>query len=108
MKKNLVFLVGYVGQNLSTKNLQNGVKRVALRVATHNQHTNNTGKQIVSTTWHDVVAWKSTAEFAERNFVKGSKVMIEGSIEYRTYFDNRGHKRYITQIKAHCLMNLDR
>ena len=108
MKKNRVFLIGYVGMDLASKELENGVKRVALRMATHNRRTTGTGEQKVATTWHDVVAWEDTAEFAVRNFVKGSKIMVEGEIEYRTYLDYSGHKRYITQIKAYSLMNLDR
>ena len=108
MKSNHVLLIGYVGQDLATLKLQNGSKRVGIRVATHYQHKMDNGDKIDHTVWHNVVAWDGTAEYAEKSFVKGSKIMVDGSIEYRVYPDKAGHTRYITQIKAHSLMNLDR
>ena len=108
MKGNRVLLIGYVGQHLSGKKMENGTKRVGIRMATHYEYKNDKGEKKNHTVWHNVVAWDGTAEYAERSFVKGSKIMVEGSIEYRTYDDKKGHKRYLTQIKAHGLMNLDR
>ena len=108
MKGNRVLLIGYVGNHLSAKTLEAGGKRVGIRMATHYSHKNQQGERIDNTVWHDVVAWDGTAEYAERSFVKGSKIMVDGSIEYRTYSDKAGHTRYIAQIKAHSLMNLDR
>lgn len=108
MKTNQVKLIGYVGKDLSCKKLENGSKRVGMRIATHFQTKNNGGEKLWQTVWHDVVAWDKTAEYAERSFVKGSKIMVDGSIAYRTYPDNTGHIRYLTVITAHSLMNLDR
>ncbi len=109
MNSNKVLLIGYVGLDLITKTASNGSKRVALRVATHNgSRRNKKGQFINKSTWHDVVAWDKPAEYAERSFVKGSKILVEGCIIYRTYADIHGHKRYITQIKAYSLQNLDR
>ena len=108
MNANRVLLIGYVGKDLASTKLETGNTRVAIRVATHHSHKNQNGEKIDHTVWHDIVAWDSTAEYAERSFVKGSKIMVDGSIEYRTFPDKSGHIRYITQIKAHSLMNLDR
>jgi single-strand DNA-binding protein len=108
MRANSVLLIGYVGQHLVSKEYKNGTKRVYIRMATHYKHTNEKGEKIKHTIWHNVVAWKSTAEFAERSFVKGSKIMVEGSINYRTYIDSEGKSIMRTQINAHNLTNLDR
>ena len=108
MKGNQVILVGYVGQNLKTGQSGDDRKRVAIRVATHDHSRAKQSGKHNETVWHDVIAWGGTALFAERNFVKGSRILVEGSIVYRTYVDHSGHMRYITQIKAHSLMNLDR
>ena len=108
MKGNRVLLVGYVGKHLATRKLENGNKRVGIRIATHYSRKNEQGEKVYHTVWHDVVAWGGTAEYAERSFVKGSRIMVDGSIDYRTYPDQSGHIRYITQIVAHSLMNLDR
>jgi len=103
---NMVILIGYVGKDLRTQQIQTG-KKVRIRVAT----LEYAGKEVQGhavTTWHDVVAWDKIAEVAERSFVKGSKIRVHGRIIHRTYHDNTGHKRYITEIKAHYLQNLDR
>ncbi|MES1216836.1 MAG: single-stranded DNA-binding protein [Bacteroidota bacterium] len=109
MNANQVVLVGYVGQALKKSNSKYGALRVALRVATHTRRKTGIDQACsTNTVWHDVVAWNKTAGFAERNFVKGSRVLVEGSIEYRCYADASGHRRFLTRIKAHSLMNLDR
>lgn len=108
MKANHVTLIGYVGRDLASTTAVNGAKRVAIRMATHYAVKDAGGQKMYHTVWHDVVAWDHTAEYAERSFVKGSKIMVDGSITYRTYEDKTGHIRYLTQITAHSLMNLDR
>jgi len=108
MKANSVTLIGYVGKQLITKKLEDGSKRVAIRMATHYVKKSLRGERLYLTVWHDVVAWNRIAEYAEQNFVKGSRIMVDGSIDYRTYPDKQQHIRYITQITAHSLTNLDR
>lgn len=108
MQGNKVILIGYVGQHLASQKLENGSKRVGIRMATHYKHKGEKGQLIDHTDWHDIVAWEQTAEYAERSFVKGSKILVEGCIVYRTFLDKTGHTRYMTYIKAQSLMNLDR
>jgi single-strand DNA-binding protein len=108
MQRNKVMLIGYVGKDVTAKKLESGMKRVSIRMATHYQYTGEKGGRMDRTVWHNIVAWDSTADFAERSFVKGSKILVEGCIEYRIFPDATGHLRYWTQIKAHSLMNLDR
>ncbi|MGN6803904.1 MAG: single-stranded DNA-binding protein [Ginsengibacter sp.] len=108
MKTNHVTLIGYVGSHLLSTKIANGSKRVAIRMATHYSQKNHSGEKISQTVWHDVVAWNKVAEYAEKSVVKGSRILVEGSIIYRTYPDNAGHIRYVTLISAESLMNLDR
>jgi single-strand DNA-binding protein len=108
MKSNHIILIGYVAKDLFVTESKNGCRRVAIRMSTHYPRKNELGEKIWQTVWHDVVAWGNTAEYAERNFVKGSKIMVDGSVQYRTYADYTGHTRYVTQIRAHSMMNLDR
>ena len=108
MYTNRVQLIGYVAKDLATSTAGNGNKRIAIRMATHYSTKNESGENLFHSVWHDVVAWNGTAEFAARNFVKGSRIMVEGAITYRTYPDHTGHTRYVTEITAHNLINLDR
>ena len=108
MKGNRVLLIGYVGQHLATQKLDNGGKRVGIRMATHYNYKNKKGEKVDTTVWHNVVAWDGTADYAERSFVKGSKIMVEGMLDYRQFRNKEGKMIYRTHIKAASLMNLDR
>ena len=48
----------------------------------------------------DVVAWRSTAEFACRYFHKGQLIAVQGSIQTRSYTDKDGNKRKAFEIVA--------
>ncbi len=104
---NVVHLVGYVGQDIKSEKFEKGY-RVALRVATHHFFTDPAGQRINLTTWHNITAWDQTAEFASRNFVKGSKIMVEGRLVYHCYRGGDGVLRVATHIVAVSLLNLDR
>jgi single-stranded DNA-binding protein len=61
--KNSVQLVGYVGQDLKETKSERG-HRVAIRMATHFYMTAAPAEKQVQTTWHNVVAWDTQAEYA--------------------------------------------
>lgn len=48
----------------------------------------------------DVVSWGKTAEFIDRNFEKGEKIIVEGSIQTRIYTDKDGNKRKAVEVVA--------
>ncbi|MBS1918273.1 MAG: single-stranded DNA-binding protein [Bacteroidetes bacterium] len=108
MKHNNVQLIGYVADSPIIRILPSGDKKATMRVATHHEYKGKNNDTTRVTTWHDVVAWKGNAEFAERSFVRGSHILVNGSIIYSTYPDLTGHIRYITEIIADALINLDR
>ncbi|MCQ2533933.1 MAG: single-stranded DNA-binding protein [Clostridia bacterium] len=44
------------------------------------------------------VAWRQTAQFIGNYFRKGSKILVGGSIQSRSYDDANGQKRYVTEV----------
>ncbi|MCQ2482031.1 MAG: single-stranded DNA-binding protein [Clostridia bacterium] len=44
------------------------------------------------------VAWRQTAQFIGSYFHKGSKILVGGSIQSRSYDDANGQKRYVTEV----------
>jgi len=52
------------------------------------------------TEWHTIVMWDRLAKYAERYIHSGDKLYIEGRIRYRTYDDQQGKRRYVTEIQA--------
>lgn len=47
-----------------------------------------------------IVAWKQTAEFCAKYFIKGQQVAVIGSMQTRTWDDNEGKKRHTTEVVA--------
>lgn len=105
--QNKVQLIGYVGKDPVISRKDKG-KLAKICLATDTFFKDKRGKSIKITTWHEVVAWGKKADEVENNFIKGSHMLVEGQIIYRTYPDLAGHLRYVTEIKAQTLMNLDR
>ena len=54
-----------------------------------------------------MVLWRRLAEIACEHLKKGSKVYLEGSLRTRTWEDEGGNKRYITEVLADRLTMLD-
>ncbi len=48
----------------------------------------------------DVVAWRSTADFVCKYFRKGQAIVVQGSIQTRTYTDSQGNKRKAVEVVA--------
>ena len=48
----------------------------------------------------NVVAWNKTGEFCSKYFKKGQQVSIIGRIQTRTWDDENGQKRYVTEVIA--------
>ena len=59
------------------------------------------------TTWHNVVVFNKTAEFAEKYLKKGAKVYAEGRMQHRTY-EKDGQEQRAFEIVANVLQSLAR
>lgn len=101
-------LIGYVGQHLTISKTTKGVKRLKIRVATHNVYKGEKKEHRYTTIWHNVIAWGKLADLAATRFVKGSRIRVHGSICYRSFNTKEGCVRHIAEIKAEFLQNLDR
>lgn len=106
--KNKVELIGYVGHEPVLLNFPSGAKKAVIRMATDEFVKLDNGERQQITTWHDIAAWDDMADTAIQNFSVGSHILVEGKLVYRTFEDNTGHTRYVTEIKAYSFMNLDR
>lgn len=48
----------------------------------------------------NVIAWRQTAEFVTKHFLKGSPIAVKGSIQTGSYEDTNGVKRSTFEISA--------
>jgi single-strand DNA-binding protein len=107
MTQNNVLLVGYVGEDPIVFVTKNGEKLAVMKVATHHCVKTGDEKKWI-TTWHKVVSWEESAAYAERSFLKGSHIMVTGSIAYWSHIDKNGMSHLDAEIRAESLTNLDR
>ena len=105
--QNEVQLIGYLAMDPMISVAVNGSKRAFLKLATDSYRKLENGSEWKKTTWHNIVAWDKKAARIENNFIKGSHVLIEGEIQHCSFYKG-DEKRYITQIRATKIMNLDR
>jgi single-strand DNA-binding protein len=96
--KNRVILIGHLGQNPETKNIDGGKKVTRFTMATDDSHKNSDGQRISEATWHNIVAWNGLADIADRFLKKGRQVAVEGRLTYRSYEDKKGVTKNITEI----------
>lgn len=91
---NKVILGGRLACDPELKRTPNGVSATSFSLAVNRR----TGKENPITDFITVVAWRSTAEFINKYFHKGSSICIVGSIQTRNWTDNNGQKRYATEV----------
>ena len=96
---NTVILIGRVGRNPEIKDI-NGAKCATFSLATSERYKDRNGNQQEQTEWHNIVAWRATADIAERFVKSGDQLCVEGKIKYRQWETDRGEKRYATDIVA--------
>ncbi|SEC01246.1 single-strand binding protein [Tenacibaculum sp. MAR_2009_124] len=104
--KNKVQLIGNLGTTPEIIALESGKKLAKFSLATNETYKNSSGEKITDTQWHYIVAWNKTAEIIEQFLQKGSEVMIEGKLTSRSFEDNQGNKRYVTEVVCNELLML--
>ena len=110
MSVNKVILIGNVGKDPEVRYYDNGGSVANFSLATTERgYTAANGTQVPDRTeWHNIVLWRGLAEIAEKYVRKGSKIFIEGKIRTRSYDDQQGIKRYVTEVWGENLELLDR
>ena len=102
-------LIGNVGRDPEVRYLDgnNGQAKVAtFTLATTERYRDRNGETRENTEWHNIVAWRNTADVVEKYVRKGTQVYIEGRIRTRSWDDQTGNKRYTTEIIAETLQLL--
>lgn len=98
MSVNKVILVGNLGKDPELRYTASGSAVASFSLATTDRFKDKDGNQ--KTEWHNIVVWRQLAEICGKYLHKGKQVYIEGRIQYRTYDDRDGNKRYITEVVA--------
>jgi len=59
------------------------------------------------TDFFDIVAWRRLADACSKRLKNGSLVLVEGSVQIRTFEDQVGQKRWVTEVIASEVTLLD-
>jgi single-strand DNA-binding protein len=94
---NRIVIIGNVGQDPTTKTLEGGAKVTTFTLATSETWKDKQGNKKEEVQWHSVQLWRGLAEVAETYVKKGSKLLIEGKVTYRSY-EKDGETKYFTEI----------
>ena len=106
---NKVILIGNLGKDPEVRHLESGAVVANFSLATSESYKDkNSGELITNTDWHNIVVWRGLAEVAEKYAKKGDKIYIEGKLKSRSYQDQDGVTKYITEILADNLVLLGR
>lgn len=102
MSLNKVILIGNVGRDPDIRYFDSGAAVANFPLATSERGYTLANGTVVPerTEWHNVVVRRDLVPFVEKWVKKGSGLYVEGKIRTRTYDDQSGVKRYITEIHA--------
>jgi single-strand DNA-binding protein len=106
---NKVIIVGNLGADPEVKYTQNNTAVTNFRVATTDRwRDKNTNETQERTEWHRIVAWGRLGEICGQYLRKGKQVYIEGRLQTRSWEDQDGNKKYMTEIVAQTMQMLGR
>lgn len=104
---NKLMLIGNVGRDPEVRTSRNGDPFATFTMATSYTYKNESGDRTDQTEWHRIVMWRRLAEQAEKYVKKGRKLYVEGRVQTRSYDDQSGTKRYVTEVVADRMEFLD-
>lgn len=105
---NKVIVLGNLGADPEVRATPGGATVASFTVACSEQWKDKDGQKHEKTEWVKCIAWRGTADIAQRYLRKGSKVYVEGKLETRSWEDkNGGGKRYATEVIVSELVMLD-
>ena len=95
---NKIFIMGRLTRDPELRRTQNGTAVTSFTLAVDRDFKSQSGEK--ETDFIDVVAWRSTAEFAAKYFTKGRMAVVEGRLQLRDWTDKDGNKRRNAEVLA--------
>lgn len=91
---NKAILMGRLTANPDLRQTPNGIAVATFSLAVNRNYNRDI------TDFINIVAWRQTADFVSKWFTKGQLVVVEGSIQTRSYEDKQGNKRVAFEVVA--------
>jgi single-strand DNA-binding protein len=98
---NTVTVVGNLTRDPELRYTPSGASNTRFGVAVNRRWMDrNTNEWQEATSFFDVVCWREMAENVSESLAKGSRVVVTGRLEQRSYEDRDGNKRNVVEIIA--------
>ena len=97
---NKVILIGNLTADPELKQTQNGISVTSFSIAVSRRFSSKATENAQQADFINIVAWRNTAEFITKYFQKGKSILIVGSLQSRSWTDQNGQKRYVTEVVA--------
>lgn len=95
---NKVFLIGRLTRDPELRYTGSNTAVASFSLAVNRNFTNQAGEREAD--FINVVVWRKQAENVKNYLSQGSQVAIDGRLQTRSYDDNNGQKRYVTEVIA--------
>ena len=95
---NRVFLIGRLTRDPELRYTGSNLPVATFSLAVNRNYANQNGEREAD--FINIVVWRKQAENVKNYLSQGSQVAVEGRIQTRSYDDNNGQKRYVTEIVA--------
>ena len=93
---NQIIIMGRLTRDPELRRTQSGTAVCSFSVAVDRDFKSQSGEK--ETDFIDVVAWRSTAEFAAKYFTKGRMAIVEGRLQIRPWTDKDGNNRRSAEV----------
>lgn len=95
---NKVFLIGRLTRDPELRYTGSNTAVATFSLAVNRNFTNQSGEREAD--FINIVVWRKQAENVKNYLSQGSQVAIDGRIQTRSYDDQEGKKRYVTEVVA--------
>ncbi|MEO2068393.1 MAG: single-stranded DNA-binding protein [Desulfurobacteriaceae bacterium] len=104
---NKVFLIGRLVADPELSHTQNGTPFTRFRIAVNRPYRDRSGNWQEDTVFIDIVVWGEAADRAVSRFNKGTRVLVEGRLQQRSWETESGEKRSKIEVRAERVVALD-
>ena len=95
---NKVVLIGRLTRDPELRYTGNNTPVASFSLAVNRNYSNQQGEREAD--FINIVVWRKQAENVKNYLTQGSQVAIDGRLQTRTYDDQNGQRRYITEVIA--------
>lgn len=106
MDLNRVTLIGNVTRDPEVRTTPQGTPVATFSVATNKVWNDQSGVRQERPEYHNIVAWRKSAELVQQLIKKGNRVYVEGELQTRSWDDPSGVKKYRTEIVLQTFIQL--